>query len=433
MRRNTGVSTRAAALDLLDAVLIRQARLDQALQQSEKFKRLESSDRAFARLIVSTCLRNLGEIDQAIDSFLNKPIAEKSLYVRHALRIAATQLMYLETPPHAAVDTGVFLVKGSRFAGFAGLVNAVLRRIATYERPPREEAAVTNIPSWLFQTWEKEYGTETARKIALAHTVEPPLDITAKSETGQIAADLGGYVLPTGSIRIKSVGDVTSLPRYDEGIWWVQDAAAALPARLIPKPAGKNILDLCAAPGGKAAQLVAAGGRVTAVDQSQTRLQLVRVNLARLNLKADIVASDVTNWRPPELADAVLLDAPCTATGTIRRHPDVAYLKQFVDVRRLARTQSALIEAAAEMVKPGGHLVYAVCSLQPEEGPRVINKFLLNNTAFSRDPIAPDELPGIADFVTSAGDLRTLPSTWSQEGGLDGFYAARLVRKFETR
>lgn len=432
MAQNSGIPARNAALELLDAVLSDKVPLDQILHESPKFQVLENSDRSFARLLVSTCLRNLGEIDLAIDGFLNRPLAPSALQVRHVLRIGATQLMFLETAHHAAVDTSVSIVKKTQLAGFSGLVNAIMRKLTTVERLPLEEAAQANTPEWLYTTWVKEYGEEKALGIAVAHQSEPPLDFTARATPSDVASQLNGSVMPTLSVRHTSAGDVTSLPGYAEGDWWVQDAAAALPAQLIPNPSGRTILDLCAAPGGKAAQLAAAGAQVTAVDRSEKRLALVRENFKRLNMDVSVVTGDIGTWRPRTSADAVLLDAPCTATGTIRRHPDIPYLKEFSDVRRLAKLQSELINAAARMVNLGGHLVYAVCSLQPEEGPRVVNKFLLNNSAFARDPIQPDELPGIADFLTPAGDLRTLPSNWPEHGGMDGFFAARLKRVSAT-
>ena len=429
MAITAGIPARSAAIELLNAVLIDKTSLDKAMTESEEFSRLLGPDRAFARMLVSTCLRHLAEIDLAIDQFLLKPLAQNAILVRQSLRIGTAQLLFLGTPAHAAVDTSVTLLKGTRYAGFTGLVNAVLRRVPSAEPASLSVGAIANTPDWLFDTWQKEYGDDLAQEIALAHTQEAPLDITPKADPESVAQQLEGELLPSGSIRVRPTGDITELPGYSAGDWWIQDAAAALPAHLIPEPSGKRILDLCAAPGGKAAQLAAAGAHVTAIDRSDIRLDVMRANFERLDLQAEILADDVAAWRPQELADAVLLDAPCTATGTIRRHPDILFLKEKSDLRRLAKLQYELLNAAAEMVRPGGHLVYVVCSLQPEEGSRVVNKFLLNTDGFSRAPIRGDEERIPSEFRAESGDLRTLPSHWSESGGLDGFYAARLIRK----
>ena len=221
---------------------------------------------------------------------------------------------------------------------------------------------------------------------------------------------------------------ITAIDGFQDGDWWVQDAAAALPARLVPNPTGKRVYDLCAAPGGKAAQLFSAGAQVTAVDRSDKRLEIMKRNLKRLGMTIELHCADILSWHPKKLADAVLLDAPCSATGTIRRHPDITLLKSLSDVRRLAKLQLEMINAAAKLVRPGGHLVYAVCSLQPEECQRVVNKFLLTNEQFKRDPVTPTEIDNVSEFITPAGDIRTLPSHWKEWGGLDGFFAARIKR-----
>ena len=428
MEPRTGIAARKAAIDLLDAVLTRKASLDTALATTPRFNALTGPDRSFARLIASVSLRHLGEIDAAIDKLLRKPIANSALNVRQTLRVGAAQLMFLETPPHAAVDTAVTSLKGSRFAGFSGLANAILRQISPDSRMPIEAAAHANTPQWLLKSWAQAFGETNALAIAVAHGSEAPIDITPKTEVARISETLGGQTLPTGSIRLDAPRDVRQLPRFEDGDWWIQDAAAALPARLIPNPGGKHILDLCAAPGGKSAQLASRGARMTSIDRSAERLETLQQNFERLGLRSDIVHADIENWNPAELADAVLLDAPCSATGTIRRHPDIPHLKQLEDVRRMAKIQSRLIASAARMVRPGGHLIYAVCSLQPEEGARVINKFLLANTEFSRAPLQEDEHAIPSDFRTKNGDVQTLPCHWPELGGLDGFFAARLVR-----
>ena len=428
MSKEAGIPARLAAVELLSSVLDNNEPLETGLQVSTKFNSLTDSDRAFAHLLVKSCLRHLGEIDRAIELFLKKPISAKANWVRHILRIGATQLIVLKTAQHAAVDTSVRLAKGTRLAGFSGLINAVLRRIAELDDLEKEEAARLSTPEWLFESWEKEYGLKGAQDIAVAHLSEPSLDLTARQAPIALAEKLNANLLPTQSVRLDSAGNVTAIDGFKDGDWWVQDAAAALPARLVPKPSGKRVYDLCAAPGGKSAQLFSAGAKVIAVDRSEKRLEIMRRNLTRLGITIELHCADALSWQPKKLADAVLLDAPCSATGTVRRHPDITLLKSLSDVRRLAKLQLKLINAAAKLVRPGGHLVYAVCSLQPEECQRVVNKFLLTNEQFKRDPIAPKEIDNVSEFITPAGDIRTLPSHWRELGGMDGFFAARIKR-----
>ena len=428
MSNQAGIPARLAAVELLSGVLDNKEALETSLQISKNFNSLTDSDRAFAHLLIKSCLRHLGEIDRAIELFLKKPIPAKASRVRHILRIGATQLIVLKTAQHAAVDTSVRLAKGTRLAGFTGLINAVLRRISELDNLKKAEAARYNTPGWLFESWEKEYGFKSAKDIAVAHLTEPALDLTARKAPNDLAKKLNATLLPTQSVRLDSASNVTAIDGFRDGGWWVQDAAAALPARLLPTPSGKRVYDLCAAPGGKTAQLVSAGAKVTAVDRSDKRLEIMRHNLTRLGMTIELHCTDVLSWQPKKLADAVLLDAPCSATGTIRRHPDITLLKSLADVRRLAKLQSELINAAANLVRPGGHLIYAVCSLQPEECQRVVNKFLLTNKQFKRDPVTPQEIDAVSEFITPAGDLRTLPSHWKAWGGLDGFFAARIKR-----
>ena len=428
MSEQAGIPARSAAVELLSSVLDNNEPLETSLQVSVEFNSLADSDRAFAHLLVKSCLRNLGEIDRAIELFLKKPIPAKANGVRHILRIGATQLIVLKTAQHAAVDTSVRLAKGTRLAGFSGLINAVLRRIAELDDLEKGEAARHSTPGWLLESWEKEYGLESANDIAVAHLSEPSLDLTARQAPSVLAEKLDANLLPTQSVRLDSASNITAIDGFQDGDWWVQDAAAALPARLVPNPSGKRVYDLCAAPGGKAAQLFSAGAQVTAVDRSDKRLEIMKRNLTRLGMTIELHCADILSWHPKKSADAVLLDAPCSATGTIRRHPDITLLKSLSDVRRLAKLQLELINAAAKLVRPGGHLVYAVCSLQPEECQRVVNKFLLTNEQFKRDPVTPAEIDNVSEFITPAGDIRTLPSHWKARGGLDGFFAARLKR-----
>ncbi|MGF1591780.1 MAG: RsmB/NOP family class I SAM-dependent RNA methyltransferase [Kiloniellaceae bacterium] len=423
---------RKTALALLRAVLDDGRPLDEALARNPHLAKLEARDRAFARLLATTCLRRLGQVDAAIDHCLDRPIRAKDVALRHILRLGAVQLLFLETPPHAAVSTALDLARGPRLAGQRGLLNAVLRRLSREGAilVEGQDAPRLDTPDWLWSSWCAAYGEATARAIAAAHLVEPPLDLSCKESAEGWADRLGATLLPGGSLRLPAgQGDVTRLPGYAEGAWWVQDAAAALPARLLGEVSGKTVIDLCAAPGGKTAQLAAAGAEVIAVERSAERLKRLRENLDRLQLAAALVEGDAASWQPPAPADAVLLDAPCSATGTLRRHPDIAWLKDKAQIASLTAAQDRLLAHAVAMAKPGGLLVYAVCSLQPEEGPQRIHALLSSDDRVERLPLAAEELPGFEDCVTPEGDLRSLPCHLPEQGGLDGFYACRLRRK----
>ncbi len=420
---------RSEALALLDQVLEKRRPLDVALENNSSLANMPVRDRAFARLLVMTLLRRLGQLDALIDHCLARPLKDKQIGVRNLLRLGAAQLLFLGTPAHAAVSTTMLLAEHPRLAGQKGLINAVLRRLSR-EGPAfaaAQDAARLNTPAWLWEAWTEAYGAETTRAIAEAHQREAPLDLSVKQDPQVWADRLQAKLLPGGSLRLKG-GEVTGLAGFDEGAWWVQDAAAAWPARLLAPLGGLGVLDICAAPGGKTAQLAAAGAAVTAIDRSPTRLRRLQQNLARLGLNATLVEADATQWRPAIPADAVLLDAPCSATGTLRRHPDIAQLKSPRDLVKLTDLQARLLRNALACLRPGGTLVYAVCSLQPEEGPGQIAKLLAEDMALRRAPLAAREIGGLEAAVTAEGDLRTLPCHLADEGGLDGFYACRLVR-----
>jgi 16S rRNA (cytosine967-C5)-methyltransferase len=432
-----GLATRRIAADLLDGVLRRRRPLDEQLDGASAHPglvALADRDRALTRALVATALRQLGTVRHLLGLFLERGFPADAPRVETALIIGAVQILWLEVPDHAAVDLAVRLAQADRRAArYSGLVNAVLRRVAQHgaQRLSGIDATALDTPNWLMTRWVKSFGTDTARTIAAAHAHEPALDLTVKRDPEQWAAVLGGRVLPTGSLRAVVHGPVSALPGYGDGMWWVQDAAAALPARLLGDVHGKTVADLCAAPGGKTAQLAAAGARVTAVDRSEARLNRLRQNLARLGLAAETIAADAAEWQAGPF-DAVLLDAPCSSTGAIRRHPDVPWLKRETDIAALAAVQRRLIARAAELTKPGGLLVYCTCSLEPEEGVEVVNDLLARETRLRRRQISAADVPGIGEFVTSDGDLRTLPCQLAdvdpRMGGLDGFYAARLMR-----
>jgi 16S rRNA (cytosine967-C5)-methyltransferase len=436
-----GLPARRLAAEILDGVLRRRRPLDELLDVAAHpgLAALADRDRALVRHLVATVLRRLGTLRHVLGLFLERGPPADAPRTETALLIGAAQILWLEVPDHAAVDLAVRLVQADRRAArYGGLVNAVLRRIA------REGAGhlagvdttLLDTPNWLMGRWVSAYGAATAHAIAVAHSHEPALDLTVKNDPAHWAAALGGRVLPTGTVRALVHGPVSGLPGYHEGAWWVQDAAAALPARLLGDVAGKTVADLCAAPGGKTAQLAAAGARVLAVDRAPSRIERVRVNLQRLGLEAqvitdDILTADVSQWPTSEF-DAILLDAPCSSTGTIRRHPDVPWRKQPDDIAALAKMQRAMLERAAALLKPGGLLVYCVCSLEPEEGVEIVTDFLARNSGFHRRPVSAGELNGIAEILSPAGDLRSLPCHLADPdprmAGLDGFFAARLER-----
>jgi len=418
-------NARAVALDLLQAVLVHQRTLDESIEKHAGWPQLETRDRGFARLLTSTTLRRLGEINQALDLFIKERLPLKARAVADALRLGACQILFLGTPPHAAVGETVELIGNlDSLAGYKGLANAVLRRMAR-EKPATDPWR--NVPGWLKESWLAAYGEPKARAIAAAHLNEAPLDLSLKDNESEWAGKLGGEILPTGTLRLPAgSGPVETLPGFTEGEWWVQDAAASLPARLLGQP--RHAIDLCAAPGGKTAELLARGIAVTAVDRSAQRLVRLKENLRRLKFEATVIEADAATWRPAELAEAVLLDAPCSATGTIRRHPDLPWLKKPADLPKLTALQDRLLANAIAMTQPGGVIVYATCSLQPEEGIARIESLITSGAPVERLPIAASELGGLGDLVTPEGDMRSLPFHLAEKGGMDGFFAARLKK-----
>ncbi len=425
-----GLVARAAALDLLFGVLDQRRSLDELAARHAGLAALAERDRAFALNLALTTLRNLGALDALIDGALERPMPAKAKAVRHVLRLALAQLVILGTPPHAAVDSAVRLAEARGLGPFKPLVNALLRRLAREgaERLAALDAARVSTPPWLWDNWSAAYGEAAARAIAEAHRRAPPLDLSVRADPGLWAERLGAALLPTGSLRLEpGTGRIEALPGYAEGAWWVQDAAAALPVRLFGPMAGTTVIDACAAPGGKTLQLAAAGAQVVALDRSASRVEPLRRNLARTGLAAEIIVGDVEHWTPAAPVGHVLLDAPCSGTGTLRRNPDIAWTKRPADVARLAATQARLLAAALGWLAPGGTLVYAVCSLEPAEGLEVVGRVLDTLPGVRRIPVRADEIGGLDEAITPAGDLRTLPSMLP-DSGLDGFYAARLRR-----
>ena len=434
-----GLAARRIAADILDGVLHKHRTLDDQLDGAGAhpgLKSLADRDRALMRRLVSTILRKLGTLGHLLSRLLDRGVPTDAPRAQSALLIGAAQILWMDVPDHAAVDLSVRLVQSDRRAAkYAGLVNAVLRRCAREGQGLIDEISpqTLDLPQWMLARWNAHYGEATARDMALALGHEPSLDLTVKSDAPQWASRLHGETLPTGTVRTLLQGSVTMLPGFAEGQWWVQDAAAALPVRLFGDIKDKRVADLCAAPGGKTAQLALAGAHVTAVDRSPARVARLRDNLTRLALQAETVVADAAEW-PAEAAsfDAILVDAPCTSTGTIRRHPDVAWLRQEGDIAALTALQKRLLHKATNLLKPGGTLVYCTCSLEPEEGEHAIAALLASESSLRRAPVEASEVAGLDNIITADGDLRTLPSHLPNAdprlGGLDGFYAARLVK-----
>ena len=430
-----GLAARRVAADMVEGVLRRRRALDELLDATSELAVLEERDRALARALVATVLRRLGTLRHLLWPLLERGLPPQAPRVETALLVGAAQILFLDVPDHAAVDLSVRLAQSDRYAArFAGLVNAVLRRVA---RDGKASLAALDMPAldtpdWLLARWTATYGAETAHAIAAANGNEPALDLTVKSDPEFWAARLNGRVLPTGTVRTVAHGAVTALPGFAEGAWWVQDAAAALPARLLGEVRGRRVADLCAAPGGKTAQLAAAGALVAAVDRAPARMKRLAENLARLSLHAELVCADAAEWTPEQQFDAVLLDAPCSSTGTIRRHPDVPWLKSEADITKLAGLQHRLLGHAVALLRPGGTLVYCTCSLEPEENETIVADLLAREESVRRAPIAAADVFGHGEFISKDGDLRTLPCQLadadSRLSGLDGFYAARLVK-----
>ncbi|ACL60066.1 RsmB/NOP family class I SAM-dependent RNA methyltransferase [Methylobacterium nodulans] len=415
--------------------------LDDVLDPAAARASLGAQDLGLARAIAAATFRHLGVIRHALAARMTQGLPEDQPRLLALLATGAAQILYLNVQDHAAVDLSVRIAKNeAALRHLSGLVNAVLRRIAREQAAIRQEGDADPLglgtPAWLARRWSAAHGAATARAIAEAHMRGAPLDLTVKADPETWAERLGARLLPTGSLRLDDARTpVPQLAGYDSGAWWVQDAAAALPARLLAVRPGERVADLCAAPGGKTAQLAAAGAAVVAVDRSEARLRRLSENLARLGLAAETRAVDALTLPDDDQFDAILLDAPCSATGTIRRHPDVAWTKREGDLPRLAALQGKLLDKAARLLRPGGRLVYCTCSLEPEEGEAQADAFLARHSDFARLPIAAEEVGGETGFVSERGDLRTLPSHWPDaaggRGGIDGFFAVRL-RKAET-
>lgn len=402
---------------MLDSVLRQGLTLGSAAQGS---RGLSDSDQAFAVAIAGEVLRRLPDLDGVIDSATKRRLPDDSK-ARMVLRIALAQKVALDTPDHALVATALPLVDGGPRRLVHGVLGTLLRRGVPAIDAPR-------LPADVEQRWSDAWGDQAVEAARRLIAGRPPLDLSFRSDEAaqSFAGQTGGTSLAPRHVRLRDAGSVSALPGFDSGEWWVQDIAASVPARLVP--AGpKDVLDLCSAPGGKAMQMAAAGHRVTAVDLSEKRLQRLSQNLDRTGLSAQLVCADALEWKPDRQFDSILLDAPCSATGTFRRHPEVLYRARPRIIAEAAELQSKLIDRAADWLRPGGALVYSVCSLEPEEGEGIAGDFLSRRSDLRIAPPGPGELPGFA-APASEGWVRLLPGTLEDEGGLDGFFAARLVR-----
>jgi len=427
-----GLSARIAALKMLDGVLSESRPLSEMTDAgSDILRKLSGSERARAQSLTMSTLKHLEPIDMLLDFYLKK---EPPLRARHILRLCAAELLVDGISPHAAIDSAVNLTKLNLKTGhLSGLVNAVCRKLNVEGRAHWEDHPTQQLPHYLRSIMLKDHGEDAVSLIEEAHVRDVPLDITVKNEADipELQTLLDAELIGQGSLRLQRAGQISTLAGFEEGAWWVQDFAASLPARCLSGLDGKMVLDLCAAPGGKTMQLAAAGGNVTAMDLSKYRLERVRENLERTGLKAKVVTADVLTWKPGVMYDAILLDAPCTASGTIRRHPDLPHLKDKDAINSLVALQKQMLAHAFEWLKPGGQMIYSTCSLLKREGDDQIAEFVKNNNQAQIDPIDVDALGLTDEWLTKTGCLRTLPSFWAENGGMDGFFIARLLKKTE--
>ena len=445
-----GLATRTAATVLLTRVVDDGRSLDGLLDTRHgpaQYRELSDADKALCRAIVATALRHRGELEIGLSKVLDRKPPKNARHLIHTLHVAAAQILHMEVPDSAAVDLAITALKNDqRSTRFAGLANAVLRRLSRekgdmFDTMSESEIAVSNMSPWLRKRIRKAYGKERLTSIAMQHMLEPMIDLTVKSDPEQWAAKLGGIHLFGNSLRVDRPGRIESWPGFGEGEWWIQDAAASLPVHLFADLKGKTALDLCAAPGGKTAQLACGGAQTTALEASAPRLDRLNSNLQRLNLNVETIHADMMEWTTDRQFDAVLLDAPCSSTGTIRRHPDVQWNKSEQIVNELAQLQIDMINRAAKFVKPGGTLVFANCSIDRTEGEDVYATILSRETGLEPAPLTAGECFGLAELINRQGTIRTLPCHLQSPAppvemdrdprrwtGLDGFFCARFIK-----
>ncbi|WP_019222963.1 RsmB/NOP family class I SAM-dependent RNA methyltransferase [Bartonella rattaustraliani] len=436
-----GLGVRRVCVRLLGAVLDKHASLS-GLTDNEyghpQYLEFSQRDRLLCRAILTAALRHRGQIVAALSCFLKRPLPSQALSLQHLLHMSVAQILYLDIPDHAAIDLAVRVAKlDPRMRRFSGVVNALLRNVAREAEVLRQKApSIEGIPEWFGKLLVSTYGKEKAEQILEVQALEPPLDLTVKSDNAEWAKRLGGVVLPNGSVRLSRLEcSVSDLPGYREGALWVQDFAAALPAYLLGNIQGKRVADLCASPGGKTAQLALQGADVTAVDISANRIKRLKENMERLHFFVHTWQGDVRNFHPEQSFEAVLLDAPCSSTGTIRRHPDILWTKSMSDVTKLAALQYDLLVVAIALVKKGGRIVFSNCSLAREEGEDLIERILLERKDVVLEPISSQEIGALAHLLSVKGTLRTTPADFCCQSveaeknmflGMDGFFAARL-------
>ncbi|MEW7008975.1 RsmB/NOP family class I SAM-dependent RNA methyltransferase [Lentilitoribacter sp. EG35] len=430
-----GLATRVAATKLLSAIIDKKTSMDGLLDSkggNPSYLVLSQQDRLLVKAILLSTLRNYGIIDAFIDKLLESPLPGGAVSLRHILRVGAAQILFLDIPDHSAVDLSVEQANADpRNRRFANLTNAILRRMSR-EKKKRMPGLIhksINLPTWFYDRLVTSYGEEQAQDIAKTISTPAPVDITVKSDAQGWAERLGGKALTDSSVRLETIsGAIPSLDGFEDGEWWVQDVAASLPAKLFGDLTGKRVIDLCAAPGGKTAQLIMAGGRVTALDRSKNRLNRLNENLSRLKLSADLKLGKMEAFETDDLYDAALLDAPCSSTGTIRRHPDVVWTKSEEDIGFLANLQFKLLEHSLTLVKPGGQIIFSNCSMELDEGEKMLEAFLEKNSdKVKLEKIDANLCPGFEEAIASSGILRTTPNfKIGDEKGVDGFFAASL-------
>jgi 16S rRNA (cytosine967-C5)-methyltransferase len=434
-----GLASRLCAQRLLGAVIDTKTPLDgltDDVHGHPQYLVLDARDRSLVRAILSSALRFRGTIEAFLASLIEKPLPENAKSLHHLLHVASSQILFLDVPDHSAVDLAVEAARSDpRNARFASLVNAVLRRLVR-EKSPKLSGflTVSNLPKWLYDELTSAYGSVKTAQIMEMMLKQAPLDFSVKSDPSYWAEELGGVAIPHSfTVRVGAIeGSVSQLPRFTEGEWWVQDVAATMPVRCLGDVAGKHVLDVCAAPGGKTALLAHAGAHVTALDVSHSRMKRLKLNMERLKLDVKTHVSSVFDYQPPQLFDAVLLDAPCSSTGTMRRHPDVAWTKTPQDVAKLADLQFKMMNHAAQFVKSGGVLVFSNCSLLPIEGEDMVTRLLFENDRLRLAPLAPPHFTGFEHLISPQGWLRSTPADLplldKALSGMDGFFAACFVK-----
>ncbi len=422
------LQSRRIAYDVLRSVE-EGSQLDRAFASHNDLPKLDVRDRKFVRLLVTVSLRQRGQIEKVIAPLISRRPFGAQNNANLVLLLGAAQLLILKTGAHAAVNSTVELMRTVGFERLCGLANAVMRRL-TREGEARFDTTnhMDNLPAWLKKSWTHYWGAAAAEAIAKLAMQPPPLDISVRDNPVEWAKKLDAQIIDANSLRREFDGDPTQLTGFEAGAWWVQDAAAALPARLLNITEGQTAIDLCAAPGGKTAQMIATGATVTAVEQNRKRLDRLRRNLKRLKMAANLVLADGTKYTPVTPVDAVLVDAPCSSTGTIRRRPDILSRRKPEDILTLQQIQWQLATNALGWLRPGGKMVYATCSLQPEEGEDVINAIIDGAEGrYALDPVRDEEAGIFARSITNSGCVRILPNDYIKIGGVDGFFIARLV------